>query len=134
MSHDIKYVFRVTKPSHRKKIFSLIGEKIEDPKYKWLTDLKIADDDYYPVWKKDDITFRYSSKFDLTYLFSDLISSYPRIDWACDLWDEEIGLCYFAQSKNGVAKGWNIIPDFEQADELTGKGNFSDLLRDDYYL
>jgi hypothetical protein len=134
MSHVIKYVFRITEPLHRDQVFKFLKDNIEDKENQQLTDLKIVDHDYYPVMQKNDITFLYSYKFDLSYLFTKLDTTYPDIDWVCELWDEEIGLCYIAQKINGIPKGWNVIPDTEDFYENLDYGRVPDILRDDYYL
>lgn len=134
MSHAIKYVLKITEPLHREQAFNFLKDNIEDKENPLLTNLKIEDHDFPPVMKKNDITFYYSYKSDLIFLFMELDTLYPEIDWVCELWDEEIGLCYIAQKIKGVPKGWNVNIDDEDYIENIECKSLSDVLRDDYYL
>lgn len=113
MSHEIKYVFSIPEPAHRERVLNFLKETIEDKENPWLTDLKIEDHSFFPVMQKGDITFKYSYKWDVNYIFEGLAEKLPEIYWTCELWDEEIGLCYIAHYNNEIKRGWDIIPDGE---------------------
>jgi hypothetical protein len=128
MSHDIKYVIKTTctagERNQLKRAFA--KELFKDDKHlsdedknfsKEIIDLKIVRSDWsiHPQalqLKKGDITFRYSYKWDLSGIFNNVINKLPQIDWECELWDEEVGLCYFYQHKNNEDKQWLIKPDY----------------------
>lgn len=133
MSHQIKYVFKIPEPIHREQVFGFLGETIEDKENIWLTDLKTVNHDFFPVTKKNDITFSYSYKANLSYLFVELDKKYPDINWVCELWDEEIGLCYIAQRIDGQSSGWNVIINEDEFIENLETKSISSFLRDDYY-